>query len=318
MSPSGRGRKPVRAALRTVRLARADHLRPALDALVASADRVAALAHDPLGLVHRYRRAEDREVVGLLASAVAYGRVDLFRPRLAALLDALGPEPARLARNASPGELLQRCAAFHYRMTGPAEVAALLAGAGEVQRKYKLIGHFVEGAFERFGGDLRTALASFVEALWTVDLRPFTGERAPTRRLAHLVASPALASACKRLNLYVRWMTRGPDEVDFGLWRLPTSALLMPLDTHVHRISRLLGLTQRTDLSWRTAEEITRALRLLDPDDPVKYDFALSHLGISGRCTSRRTGACSACPLRPLCRVWAPGVRGRSGPLNSA
>ena len=101
-------------------------------------------------------------------------------------------------------------------------------------------------------------------------------------------------------------MVRGPDGVDFGLWRdVPAAALVVPLDTHVHRIGRFIGLTRRKDLSWKTAEDLTRRLRLLDPADPVRYDFALSHLGISGTCAARKDARrCAGCPLKPICRYW--------------
>ncbi|GAC1603956.1 MAG: hypothetical protein NVS4B10_16730 [Myxococcales bacterium] len=153
---------------------------------------------------------------------------------------------------------------------------------------------------------MREALGAFVDDLLAPDFRPFTGARAPTRRLKHLLPHPARGSACKRLNLFLRWMIRPADGVDFGLWEVPAAALVIPLDTHVHRIGRFIGLTRRADLSWRTAEEITARLRTLDADDPVRYDFALSHLGISGSCPSRRDARkCEGCPLQPICRHWA-------------
>jgi uncharacterized protein (TIGR02757 family) len=101
-------------------------------------------------------------------------------------------------------------------------------------------------------------------------------------------------------------MVRGPDAVDLGAWRgiVPAAALVVPLDTHVHRVARCLGLTRRRDASWRTAEEITAALRRVDPDDPVRYDFALCHLGMSGACPARRDRArCAPCPLAAACRA---------------
>lgn len=290
---------------RRLAFARARVVAPALDALLARADRAARLEHDPLGLVHRYDAADDRELVGLLASAVAYGRVSLFRPRLAALLASLGSRPAAFAREASASEVLRATRSFSYRMTGPADLGALLFAAGRAQRAFGSLGTLARRCFDLEGARLRPALDRFVATVWSADLRPFVGQRTLTRRLSHLLSSPAQGSACKRLNLYLRWMTRGPDGVDFGQWDLPTSTLVIPLDTHVHRISRLLGLTRRQDLSWRTAEEITARLRHLDPEDPVKYDFALAHLGISGDCPARAVQArCAACPLRPICRVW--------------
>ncbi len=288
-----------------LRFSRAELVRPALERLLATCDRAAHVARDPVEVVHGERLPLDQELVGLLASAVAYGRVGLFKPRLIRLVEALGSEPSRLARAATPAELLQATAEFSYRMTGPAEVAALLYAAGRAQQRFGSLGQLVQRCFEASGGHWREALDRFVATLWEFDLTPFAGQPRPTRRLAHLVASPGGQSACKRLNLFARWMVRPADGVDLGLWRIPAAVLVIPLDTHVHRLSRFLGLTRRPDLSWRTAEEITARLRHLDPDDPVKFDFALSHLGISGECPSRRDAVkCARCPLRPICRVW--------------
>lgn len=301
-NPAPRRRLPVARGRARERSAA---LKGALDALLSQADRTAAIRNDPVELVHRYDTPADQELVALLASAVAYGRVSLFKPRLSSWLPVLGASPARFAQESDPAAIVGAADSFTYRMTGPAELAALVAAAGRMQREHGSMGAFVERAWSESGGDLRAALARFVDELWAFDLTSYTGQAEPGRRLAHLVASPAGASACKRLNLFVRWMVRAGDGVDLGLWRLPASALVIPLDTHVHRIARLLGLTDRSDLSWRTAEEITARLRELDPDDPVKYDFALAHLGISGECRSLRDERiCGPCALRPLCRVW--------------
>ncbi len=308
LPPSRQHRPPFQV----LRFARAPLVQPALERLLSSADRRAHVAHDPVELVHRQRDPLDQEIVGLVASAVAYGRVDLFKPRLARLVDALGPEPARFARSATPAELLERTAGFAYRMTGPAEVSALLYCAASIQQRFGSLGALAQTCLTASSAGWREALDRFVATLWKHDLRPFVGQIRPTRRLLHLVASPGGQSACKRLNLFARWMVRPADGVDLGLWPVAPSLLVIPLDTHVHRIARFLGLTRRTDLSWKTAEEITARLRHLDPDDPVKFDFALSHLGISGDCPAHRDAEkCARCPLRPICRMW-------DRPANSA
>ena len=119
---------------------------------------------------------------------------------------------------------------------------------------------------------------------------------------------PSKGSACKRWAMYVRWMVRSDREgVDLGLWGVPASGLTIPVDVHVLRISRFIGLTDRKDGSWRTAEAITARLRELDPVDPVRFDFALAHLGISGLCVGHKREECSACPLEPYCSAsWRP------------
>lgn len=285
--------------------ARAEVLRPALEALLAGTDAAARVRGDPVELPHRYRDPQDIEVAALLCAALAYGRVDLFKPRLSALLDELGPSPSAAARDSTPEGLLHRARGFSYRMTDARDVACLLFGAGTILRRRGSLRASFEEHYRALGS-LRGALGAFVSELCAPDFTPITGKRDPSRRLKHLLPHPDRGSACKRLNLFLRWMVRGPDGVDFGLWRgVPAAELVVPLDTHVHRIGRFIGLTRRTDLSWRTAEDVTRRLRALDARDPVRYDFALSHLGISGTCAARKDARrCAGCPLKPICRHW--------------
>ncbi len=121
--------------------------------------------------------------------------------------------------------------------------------------------------------------------------------------MRYLLPSPSGTSPCKRLNLYLRWMVRHGDSIDLGLWsRVSPRKLVIPLDVHVARISRRIGLTELKAPSWRMAEDITRSLRLLDPEDPVKYDFAICRLGILERCKKVKTAElCRECELRGLC-----------------
>ena len=112
-------------------------------------------------------------------------------------------------------------------------------------------------------------------------------------------------SGSKRLLLFLRWMVRPADGVDLGLWHVDASRLLVPVDVHIHRLARNLGFTRRRDLSWRTTEEITRALSRFDPADPVGYDFSLCHMGMLQRCPSRRDALrCEGCGVKPVCIRW--------------
>ena len=130
-----------------------------------------------------------------------------------------------------------------------------------------------------------------------------------TRSFRTFLPRPSSGSACKRWNMFLRWMVRADDGIDLGVWSLSSSSLVLPLDTHTHRISQYVGLTTRKQANWRTAVEITESLRLLDPRDPVKYDFALAHLGISGGCRRRyRAEICSTCALLPVCRFAQLGT----------
>jgi uncharacterized protein (TIGR02757 family) len=292
---------------------RAEALRPTLDRFVAEFDASTRLGFDPVELPRRYPDPGDAEVVGLVASSLAYGRADLFKPRLEWVLGAMGPSPAAFAEAFAHAPDPRAFAGFRYRFNRPPDVAALVAAVGFVRTRHGSLGarfaalHAEEaGRGERpgaGGGPVRRALARFAKELREAPPVGPLLRRRGRRGLLHLLPDAGGAGACKRWNLYLRWMVRGPDAVDLGLWSgVPRAALLVPLDTHVARIGRCLGLTERRDLSWRTAEEITRSLRLLDPADPVRYDFALCHLGMSGACPARPDPAgCRACPLGGAC-----------------
>jgi uncharacterized protein (TIGR02757 family) len=262
-----------------VRPQKIDGLRHVLDAAAAIRREEAWIANDPLQFPRRFREPLDQEAAALFASALAYGRVDLFRPQLERLFAVAAKHegPAAFARAAarSPSRAAKALGGFGYRMTGPEDAAQLLAAVGRAQRRHSSLGALFARGFDP--ADLKSSLARFTDAL--LDGAP------QTRRMKHLLPSPTRGSSpCKRLNLFLRWMVRGPDGVDLGLWRalVPASALLVPLDTHILRAGRDLRLTRRRDLTWKTAEEITRWLRRVDPRDPVKYDFALCHLGMEG------------------------------------
>ena len=123
--------------------------------------------------------------------------------------------------------------------------------------------------------------------------------------MRYFFSSPAGGSACKRLNLYLRWMVRHDPGLDLGLWtEVPPSRLVIPLDTHVARIARYVGLSSRNTADWKMALEVTRALREFDPGDPVKYDFAICRLGILDYCPRKRDALkCAACLLKPVCTL---------------
>lgn len=295
-------KRPARASGLTARAA--ERLRPALDAVLASTDARARIGFDPVEFPHRYRDARDIEVSALLAAALAYGRADLFRPKVDALLKRMGPSPAAFVRALDVPGATALLSGFVYRFNVGTDVAVLLLGMGRALREHgSLEALFLRGLESR--GTLHGALDAFTTALRQVPMDALRAALGPERGLHHLLPSPLGPGAAKRLNLFLRWMVRGPDAVDFGLWkRVPPTALLIPLDTHIGRISLHLGLTRRKDLTWRTAEEVTASLRALDAEDPVRYDFALCHYGMSGACPAQPVpDNCARCPLLPTCRV---------------
>jgi uncharacterized protein (TIGR02757 family) len=281
-------------------------MRPRLERFLARAPSRLRLGFDPVQFPRRYGRREDAEVAGLLAASLAYGRVDGFVPKVEQLLSGMGPHPGAFVRTLDVAGASRLLKGFVYRFNLGTDVAVLLLGAGRLLRERGSLEPFVAGPLQA-GQGLHAALADFVRALRDVPLPPLVKAMGPTRGLHHLLPVPLGGGAAKRLNMFLRWMVRGPDEVDLGLWRsMSAASLVIPLDTHIGRISRRLGLTARRDLSWRTALEITGNLRRIDAVDPVRFDFALCHHGMAGVCSVRaRAEACCSCELRSICRVGA-------------
>lgn len=292
---------------RTHRLSpeRAKRLRRALDRLERVSPPRRRLPLDPVSLPHRYRDPRDIEVAGLLAASLAYGRADLFLPKVTRLLEAMGRSPAAFVRRLDVAGARKLLSGFVYRFNVGADVAVLLLGMGRMlERRGSLEAGFV-AASEANGGDLHGALGAFVRELREVDVRGVERALGKTRGLDHLLPVPLGPGAAKRLHLFLRWMVRGPDGVDLGIWkRVPPSALLVPLDTHVARLAWRLGLVRRRTMGWAASEDITANLRVIDPVDPVRFDFVLCHHGMSGACPPRaRAELCAACVLQRECAV---------------
>jgi uncharacterized protein (TIGR02757 family) len=299
--------------------ARAARLRAVLGELGARIDRRARIGFDPVELPRRYADPADAEVAGLVAAAFAYGRADLFKPVVERILEAMAPSPARFADALARAPSAAPFGFVHYRFNRPADAAALVAAIGHVRARHGSLGERFAALYGEHGGSpaaLRPALEAFARELREAPPARALLRGRGGRGLRHLLPDAGGAGACKRLNLYLRWMVRPADGVDLGIWRgVPPSALLLPLDTHLLRIGGLLGLSARRDASWRTAEEMTASLREVDPEDPVRFDFPLCHLGMSGGCPARRDpGRCAVCGLVSACRLASGAARPRRRP----
>jgi uncharacterized protein (TIGR02757 family) len=292
-----------------------DALKRTLDAVRASCDLEARRASDPVGFVHAYGNPLDQELVGLLASSIAFGNVKTIRQKLGDALARLGPSPSMAADDSLL--VFSRLHGWVHRVFRGEDLARLLIGARRVQRAHRSLGARFQGDLERTG-TLRGALASFTDAIRDAGGLLSSPDSAHRRGPAHLLPDPNGGSGSKRLLLYLRWMVRPADGVDLGLWSgVDPAILLCPVDTHIHKLSHNLGLTRRNDLSWETAEEITRGLARFDAADPVKYDFSLCHLGMLQRCPSRRDAArCEGCGVMPVCRHWR--AKGDAGATPSS
>jgi uncharacterized protein (TIGR02757 family) len=271
-------------------------LAPFLHDLLNDIDYLERRESDPVGLVWQYDDPRDREVAGLVASSLAYGRVSVLREAIQEVFDVLGDSPARTVRNTRPTLFADRLDGFVYRMSRGPDIVDLLAGLGQVLRDHGSL----QAAYAADGTTHLERASHLVRQLRAGRSRPNL-----TRGLRYLLPDPADGSATKRLHMFFRWMARGPDQIDFGIWdAVAPSELVIPLDTHTSRLCRYLGLTGRKSTDLKTALQVTEALREIDPHDPLRFDFALAHLGISGRCIHRRSPQhCPGCPIEAVCQL---------------
>ena len=254
-------------------------LKRALDQLYAEFNYPDSAA-DPIQIVRRFTRADDREVVGFCAASLAFGRVGSVLQSIERLLAVMGPEPAAYVRRFDPRRDGPAFAGLVHRWTrGPDLVALLWVMKQMIDRAGSIEGFFLEGD-DPEADDIEEALDRFSIRALALDLKAAYG-RVPKRPgICCFFPRPSAGSACKRLNLFLRWMVRR-DALDLGVWtRVSPSKLIVPLDTHVIRVGRALRLTRYTSPGWKMARDITASLRRLDADDPVKYDYSLCHLGM--------------------------------------
>ena len=229
---------------------------------------------DPLEFLYHYGEARDREIVGLIASSLAYGRVAQILKSVSAVLDEMGASPCDFVLSSTDSALQKSFAGFKHRFTTAEDLINLLRGARVVSKDFgSLYGCFME-AYHDQQDTVYEGLCFLVGQII----------KASGRESNSLLPMPERGSACKRLHLFLRWMVR-KDDVDPGGWHdVSPSKLIVPLDVHMHRTCSLLRMTARKQADLKTAMEITRAFRRFAPEDPVKYDFVLTRLGIRNDC----------------------------------
>jgi uncharacterized protein (TIGR02757 family) len=283
-------RDGVASAMAVNKPVRQEILHERLDQLVATFD-VSTITPDPLELVLRYRHPLDQEIAGLLAAAFAYGRADIVVANIGRVLDAMTPSPYAYVAKFNRKDAEKRFAGFTHRFQKMPELVDFLACIAKAVRKHRSLGALFEKCYRDDDDDIGPTLARFVDEL--------RGKES----IDYLLTSPNDGSACKRMNLYLRWMVRRTSP-DLGLWTFVDPAkLVMPLDTHIHRIATFLGLGRRKSADWKAARAITDRLAKFDQADPVRYDFALCRLGILDLCSRKRKKEnCDVCLLRDVCR----------------
>ena len=269
-------------------------LKQRLDTLAATFD-ISTIAPDPLQLVLRFADPLDQEVAGLIAAAFAYGRAHTIVANIGVVLARMSPSPHRYLAAFRKSEATKRFAGFAHRFHKTRELIHLFECIAGAIRAHGSLGVLFRDGYDQTDADIGPSLARFTSSL-------IGARRSPALR--YLLTSPLDGSACKRMNLYLRWMVRRTAP-DLGLWTFVDPAkLVMPLDTHIHRITSFLGLNTRKAADWKTARALTDRLACFDASDPVRYDFALCRLGILDHCgTKKRKENCDVCVLNDVCRV---------------
>ena len=292
--------RPTNFQRRNSLLAR-DRLNSALGALYESYNREES-ASDPVHLVRPYAGKEDREIAGFCASSLAFGRVASVLNSITTLFGIMGPHPAAFVRGFDPEAPHPDLRRMVHRWTKGLDLVALLWILRQMLERAGSLERFFLAGYSSAHADTGSALESFSARAMALDIRR-AYKRVPKRPgVCYFFPRPSKGSACKRLNLFLRWMVRA-DEIDLGVWTgVPSAKLVVPLDTHVIRLGRCLRLTKYTSPGWRMAADITAALRTLDPVDPVRFDFAICHVGMMNACGFGRKQRDSQCPLRGLCR----------------
>ncbi len=258
-------------------------------------------ASDPVHRVRPFADPRDREVAGFCAAALAFGRVASVLNTIDTLLAIMGPRPAEYVRQFDPAASPPELRAMVHRWTRGVDIAALLWVLRQMLEASGSIEEFFLAGDDPGAPDVAAALDGFSTRALALDVRRAYGRLPKRPGVCYFFPRPSAGSACKRLNLFLRWMVRH-DEIDLGVWtRLSPARLIVPLDTHVIRLGRCLRLTRYVSPGWKMAADITASLRTLDATDPVRFDFSICHVGMMNACGFGRQQGDSQCPLKGLC-----------------
>jgi len=274
-------------------------LKKRLDRLYKEYDFKGRIRHDPIEFPRRYSMPEDIEIAGFIASCLAYGKVELFRPVIEKILSVPGKNLHTFVLNFSPEKDRKYLNGIRYRFNREEDILCLIYFLSQALRKHGSLKNLFCSFYSPGNEDTGKAISGFVNFLLSTDTSVIYRKNIRPYGLIQLLPSPEKGSACKRMNLFLRWMVRNKD-IDLGIWKdISPSRLIIPLDTHIAKISKCLNLTRRVTADWKMAKEVTESLKKLDPSDPLKYDFALCHHGISGMCQGQKfRDTCSTCSLK--------------------
>ena len=233
---------------------------------------------DPLVTLLRFSRPEDLEVAGLVAAALSYGRVETIIRNINEIFTRMEFQPYGFLRTTSLSEKKRCLRTFRHRFNDGNDIALLLEAVKMIIDDSGSVEEFFSDNLRKLQTGIAGAISAFSAAVYALALNcgaPLSDS------FKFLIPSPVRGGACKRMNMYLRWMVRHDDGIDRGVWKkVQPAQLVIPVDTHIAAIARKLGMTARTTADWRMAEEITGFLRRIDPFDPVRFDFSLCRSGM--------------------------------------
>ena len=273
-------------------------LKNVLDKLYKKYNHRRLIKPDPLQFVYQYSSRDDMEIAGFLAACLAYGRVQQIQRNLIYLFGFMGKSPFQFILSFNK-EKRKNLKSFKHRFTTGSDISDLLELLQGILWEFGSIQEFFVQGYNSSDKNIIPALSKFADSL--LDIHASSRNGYVSRGLKFLLARPSRGSACKRLNLFMRWMVRS-DDVDTGLWEMIDKAkLIVPVDVHMGRLCRILGLYDQKTISLKSAEKITSSFAGIEPVDPVKYDFALSRIGIIEKCTGGIRDKCKSCELFCYC-----------------
>ena len=260
---------------------------------------------DPLSIVKEYKNDRDREAAGFITAMLSLGNVKAIKKTVRSVLSVMGKSPYHFLADYYPEKEPYKFRNISYRFYKPEDISLLVSWTAQMIRGNGSIKNFFLVRFNEKDPDIGPSLSSFVKRIRALDAAPFYKDTPPAGKGAgHFLTDPEKKSACKRMNMFLRWMVR-KDHLDLGLWReIPSSMLIIPVDTQTSKVSRYLGLTSLSSPGWNMAVDITNSLKIFSPDDPVKYDFSLCRVGMLNKCTNGKDAdICSLCPIKNICVV---------------
>jgi uncharacterized protein (TIGR02757 family) len=246
---------------------------------------------DPLQFVYQYKNKADMEIAGFLSAMFAYGAVEQIEKFLASLFVKMGSSPSDFIKNFSAKDKIL-FAPLKYRFNTGSDIIILFNSLKKILNQFGNLENAFSAGFNQSDRNIIPAAIQFVDKLNISEESP---------GLKFLISNPANGGTCKRLFLFLRWMVRD-DEVDSGLWKkIPPAKLIVPVDVHMGRLSRIIGLHSKKTYNLKTAVEVTKGFAEVSPDDPVKYDFALCRIGILENCSGKPNKYCPKCELKEFC-----------------